>query len=317
MEMMRKLGIEIDEATITGLETWHPLSHEYPPSVAYVFTGLWNRITAPFKGSKSAGWAWNEHGPGESARFAPDQGRLAFATANAMASLTLDGVVTRVDPEDERGVETLGALILKSEQEGILEGEETIGMRALQLEEDVVHCRGVQRTQVSWLGLEMAWRQPLGRINRGGRREIPPDRPPTVLQRREERIDDSMMWEECISFITLLGPEHRRPVEAPDANLPEAPRKGVLKEWDQSKNRRANDRLGMDPDDYDLTRQRFAGLNLGDEKQSKMRTLSPPAGTQHRCPRAVERGEKQASMGAASRATTAEVEPANSERSDE
>ena len=58
-----------------------------------------------------------------------------FATANEMASFALDGIVARVDPEDDRVLDELGALILKSEQEGILEGDETLGIRALQLEE--------------------------------------------------------------------------------------------------------------------------------------------------------------------------------------
>ena len=174
LAMVRLMGVAMDETTVTGLETWHPLSQEFLPAVAYVFTGLWGRLTAPFKGSSLAGWAWNEHGPDESTTLAPDQSRLAFATANAMASLVLDGIVVRVDPEDYRALEKLGALVLKSEQERILEGDETLGMRALQLEEDEDPGKGLQRAHVSWLGLEMAWREPLGRIRRGGRREMPP-----------------------------------------------------------------------------------------------------------------------------------------------
>ena len=208
LAMMGMTGIAVDEATVTGLETWHPLGQEFSPSVAYVFTGLYGRLTAPFKGTISAGWAWNQHGLEESSKLVPDQARLAFATSNAMVTLTLDGIVTRVDPEDSRGLESLGALILKSEQEGILEGDETIGMPALQIEEEEDGIAQVQGPTVSWLGLEMAWRQPMGRIRRGGKREIPKGETTRVLQRHEEIIDDVWSWEESISCITLLGPEH-------------------------------------------------------------------------------------------------------------
>ena len=276
MHMMMRLGVKLDEATLTGLETWHPLSQEFAPSVAYVFTGLWGRLTAPFKGSTSSGWAWNEHHHNEDARLAPDQARLAFAMANAMASLTLDGVMARVDPEDERDLENLGALVLKYEQEGILEGEETIGMRALQLGGDESQEQGIQRCHVSWLGLEMAWREPLGRIGRGGRRELPLDGAPRPLRRYKERMEDLIAWEESVSFVTLLGPEHRKPIEGTVIRLPEPPERRVLKAWDESKNRQANERLGMDPDDTDLARQRFAGLCLGDGRKSQTRTSSLP-----------------------------------------
>ena len=272
LAMMDKVGI----ATVTGLETWHPLGHEFSPSIAYVFTGLWGRLTVPFKGSTSAGWAWNQHDPEESTRQAPDQVRLAFATANAMATLTLDGVVARVDPEDDRALEGLGALVLKSEQEGILEGDETIGMRGLQLEEARNSEATVQGPRVPWLGLEMAWREPMGRIRRGGRREIPMERTTTVLPRQKETIEDVWSWEESISFVTLLGPEPRRPIEALAFTLPAAPKKSVLKEWDVSKIRRANDQLGTDPDNLDLARQRFAGLNVTGKTESTTRTSSPP-----------------------------------------
>ena len=275
VQMMRWLGIELDEATLTGLETWHPLSREFSPSVAYVFSSLWGRITAPFKGEKSAGWAWNDHNHEEDGGLAPDQARLAFATANAMATLTLDGVVARVDPEDGRSLDRLGALVLKYEQEGILEGEETVGMRALQLDECEPQGK-VPRSAVAWLGIEMAWREPLGRIRRGGRRQLPPDDSPKPLRRHKESVEDTITWEESLSFVTLLGPQHRRPLEATEIKLPTAPDKGVLKAWDETKNRRANERLGMDPDDLDLARKRFAGLYLGDNRKSKTRTLSPP-----------------------------------------
>ena len=185
--MMKLVGVSVDETTLTGLETWHPLSQEFVPSVSHVFSSFYGRITAPFKGSMSAGWVWHKEDPGALEGLAPDQTRLAFATANAMASLTMDGIVTRVDPEDERPLTELGALLLKAEHEGILEGYETLAMRALQLEEEEGDAAAVQRARVSWLGLEMAWREPMGRIHQGGRRDLPSDPTPRVLERERER----------------------------------------------------------------------------------------------------------------------------------
>ena len=275
--MMKMVGVNIDETTITGLETWHTLGQEFAPSVAYVFSPLYGRITAPFKGSMSAGWVWHEPDPAAMVGLAPDQTRLAFATANAVASLTLDGIVARVDPEDGRALEELGALVLKSEHEGILEGHETLAMRALQIEEEDEHTARVQPAHVSWLGLEMAWREPMGRIRRGGMRELPADRTSRVLRRERECIEDAVTWEESISFVTLLGLEHQKPREASPVRLPEAPKKKILKDWDVLKIRRANERLGIDPDDLDLTRQRFAGLRVKDEGKPTTRIMSPPS----------------------------------------
>ena len=273
--MMKMVGIGMDETTSTGLETWHPLGQEFAPSVAYVFMGLYGRITALFKGSTMAGWTWHEDDPEVLNKLAPDQKRLAFAKANAMASLTLDGIVARVDPEDNRALEELGAMVLRSEHEGILEGYETLAMRALQLEEEDEHTAKIQGAHVSWLGLEMAWREPLGRIRQGGRREMPPDRTATAMQRGRESFDDLVSWEEAISFVTLLGPEHKRPVEAPELTLPEAPQRGILKDYEADKVRRANDRLGLDPDDADFARERFARLCVTGKGRSATRTMSP------------------------------------------
>ena len=50
----------------------------------------------------------------------------------------------------------------------------------------------------------------------------------------------------------------------------------ILKDWDVLKIRRANERLEIDPDDLDLTRQRFAGLRVKDEGKPTTRTMSPP-----------------------------------------
>ena len=278
LTMMKMVGVQIDETTLTGLETWHALGQEFVPSVAFVFSSLYGRITAPFKGSTTAGWVWHERDPAAMTSLAPDQTRLAFAAANAMASLTMDGIVARVDPEDNRDLSELGALVLRSEHEGILEGYETLAMRALQLDEEESDTCKVQRANVSWLGLEMAWREPLGRIRRGGRRELPPDKQATKIKRETERFDDLVSWEEAISFVTLLGPEHQRPVEAPELTLPKPPPKGILKPWEVHNVRRANDRLGLDPDDEDLARERFAGLCLNGEGRSASRTASPPPG---------------------------------------
>ena len=134
LKWMKMLGVELDEAAVTGLETWHTLAHEFCPSLVPVFGELWGRITAPFRGSISSRWAWNQHISEESVELAPDQARLAFVVGKAMSSLTLDRVVARIDPENGRPLDELGLLGLKSEREGILEAEETLGMRALQLE---------------------------------------------------------------------------------------------------------------------------------------------------------------------------------------
>ena len=278
MRWLESLGIEPDGATMTGLETWHALGQEFSPSVAHVFKELWGRITSPFRGTSSSGWAWNQHSKEESSELAPDQARLAFAIGNAMASLTLDGIAARIDPEDGRPLEELGALILRSEQEGILEAEETLGLRALRLGngEDGDEANGAEETlKVSWGNIQTAYQEPFGRIQRAGNEPIPEEQKVSVLHRQREVFNDLVSWEEAISFVTLLGPEHKRPIQVEECVLPEAPARGILRNSDPDNVRRANDRLGLDPDDLDYARERFAGLKVTEDVKHQ-RTRSPP-----------------------------------------
>ena len=249
---MKMIGIELDEASATGLETWHPLSREFCPSVAMVFGELWGHLTAPFRGTESSGWVWNYHTKEESAELAPDQARLAFAISNAMVTLTLDGVAARIDPEDARHLEEMGMLIVRSEQEGILESEETLGMRALRLEgeED-------PKLKITWGSVQTAYREPFGRLQRAGVSLIQESSAPSVLSRKKEVIEDLVAWEEAISFVTLLGPQHKRPVMTEEWVLPDPPKDSILKNRDQESVRRANERLGLDPDDLDYARERL------------------------------------------------------------
>ena len=278
VRQLQAVGISLDEATITGLETWHPLRQEFAPTVAYMFGELWGRITAPFKGSSSSGWAWNQHKCKESPELAPDQTRLAFAIGNSMASLTLDGVVARIDSEDPSPLKSLGLLVIQSEQEGILEADETIGMRALQLEagdkQDDRLSLKVGR-KVSWEHAWVAYREPFGHISKAGSEPIFFGEG-RVLESKKEVLDDLVAWEEAISFITLLGPEHKGPLRADGGLLPEPPARGILKSTDLEKNRRANERLGLDPDDVDFAAQRFAGLCVTETSRRATRTRSPP-----------------------------------------
>ena len=54
LRYMTRLGISLDEATLTGLETWHRLSQGFCPSVGLVFEHLWVRLAASFRGTSSS-----------------------------------------------------------------------------------------------------------------------------------------------------------------------------------------------------------------------------------------------------------------------
>ena len=280
LRWLEKIGVHLDEANVTGLETWHPLGQEFCPSVALVFPELWVRITAPFRGSLSSGWAWNHHSKDKSSDLAPDQARLAFAVGNALASLTMDGIVARIDPEDERPLKGLGALILVTEQEGILEGEETLAMRALRLgaEEGTASEAGPKPVLgVSWGNAQIACREPLGRIRKVGVEPIQEEDERRVLKRSPEVIEDLLTWEESLSCVTLLGPEHQRPIRPEGVVLPSPPRVGILRHQELDTIRRANERLGLDPDDLDYAKERFAQLRVTEDvKREFGRTPSPP-----------------------------------------
>ena len=99
LKYMARVGVSLDEATLTGLETWHMFSQNFCPAIELEFGHLWVRLTASFRGTSSSGWAWHQVKE-EVKELSADQARLAFALGNAMASLTLDGVVARIDPED-------------------------------------------------------------------------------------------------------------------------------------------------------------------------------------------------------------------------
>ena len=98
-----------------------------------------------------------------------------------------------------------------------------------------------------------------------------------MLIRKKEVIMDWLTWEESVSCITLLGPEHQKPVRGESFTLPEMPKTGILRQFDPEKLRRANDRLGLDPDNLDYARERFAGLRVTEgEKKDVGRMPSPP-----------------------------------------
>ena len=224
------------------------------------------------------GWTWHLTDNTKPKELTPDQTRLAFAIGNAMATLALDGIVARVDPEDVSPLKELGALVIKSEQEGILEGEETLVMRALRLEvrEENELDKAETEMNIKWSHMEVAYREPFGRIQRGEVTPIPDTPGQAVMMRREEIIGDLVTWEESLSFVTLLGPHHLRPHLTDDVKLPEPLSRGALKEFDAEGIRRANERLGVDPDDLDYTRDKFAGLRITDAGTEQNRTPSPP-----------------------------------------
>ena len=276
---LAKLRIIMDETAVTGLETWHRMGQGFCPCVEQEFAHIAARLTASFRGTASSGWTWHRSGKEELKELTPDQARLAFAIGNAMASLTLDGVVWRIDPEDTSSLRELGALVLKSEQEDILEGEETLGMRSLQLEPrggEAPSDPGAATLRVTWSNLQVAYREPFGRLRREGVTLIPEKQEVKVLERHEEIIDDIVTWEESLSCISLLGPQHQRPPIIEGFTLPEPMRGGILKVFDQNGIRRANERLGVDPDDLDFARERFAELRMTDDHGGNGRTPSPP-----------------------------------------
>ena len=273
------MGLKLDEVAVTSLETWHLLGRSFCPSVELVFPELWGRLTASFRGSTTSGWAWNHHKKEESPDLAPDQARLAFAISNALATLTLDGIVSRIDPEDPRPLAELGSVVLQAEQEGILEGEETLGLRALRLgAEDTCGEEGQDpRPRVMWSGVQVAYCEPLGRIRWAGIIPIREEEERLVLQRKKEVIMDIFTWEESISRVMLLGPEHQKPVMEENEELPEPPGSGILRNLAPDMVRRANERLGLDPDDLDFATERFADLRLNEPSRRQVgRTPSPP-----------------------------------------
>ena len=279
LEWMTRMGLTLDEASVTGLETWHLLSQAFCPSVELVFPELWGWLTASFRGSSTSGWTWH-HLPSEGCtELAPDQARLAFAVGNALATLTLDGIVARIDPEDRRPLGDLGSFILQTEQEGILEGEETLAMRALRLgAEDSAENSGAEELlRVKWGNAQVAYREPMGRIRKAGCLPIREEEIRPVLKRQREIIRDIFTWEEAISRVTLLGPEHEAPVVEDYGVLPPAPKAGILRNLAPESVRRANERLGLDPDDFDFVTERFADLRTS-EGTSRVtgRTPSPP-----------------------------------------
>ena len=277
---MTRMGLVLDEAAVTGLETWYLLGQGFCPSVALVMPELWGRLTASFRGSASYGWAWNQHKKEESSDLAPDQTCLAFAIGNALATLSLDGIVARIDPEDTRSFGELGSIILQSEQEGILEGEETLAMRALRLgteESGDDTYRDEAVLTVTWGNAQVAYREPLGRICRKETVSLRDEGERAVMTRKREVITDWLTWEESLSCITLLGPEHQKPMRGESITLPDRPAAGILRQFDPEKLRRANERLGLDPDDLDYARERFAGLKVTEGKKREVgRTPSPP-----------------------------------------
>ena len=230
LKWMERLGLGLDDLTVTGLETWHLLGQGFCPAVELVFPELWGRLTASFRGSATSGWAWNLHRKEESHELVPDQTRLAFAIGNALATLTLDGIVARVDPEDHRPLADLGSLVLHTEQEGILEGEETLGLRALRLgAEDSSGAEGLEAKQgVSWSDVQVAYREPLGRVRWAERIPVRDEEIRPVLKRKKEVIIDIFTWEESISRVMLLGPEHQGPDMEENEELPEPPGPGIL-----------------------------------------------------------------------------------------
>ena len=237
LRYMAKMGITLDEATITGLETWHVLDQSFCPAVALEFGHLWVRMTATFRGTTSSGWAWHKSDKEGMKELAPDQARLAFAIGNAMASLTLDGIVARIDPEDVTPLSELGAVVIRSEQEGILEGDETLGMRALRLEQqDELGLEPDEAgLKVGWDNLQVAYQEPFGRISKGQVSSIPEQQEARILERHEEVMTDLVKWEESISFITLLGPQHQRPTAFGEFRLPDAPEQGILRGFDRGR----------------------------------------------------------------------------------
>ena len=277
LRYMARLGIALDETTLTGLETWHMLDQGFCPAIGLELGHLWVRLTASFRGTSSSGWTWHNMGE-ENKELTPEQARLAFALGNSMASLALDGVVARIDPEDLSPLRSLGTLILKAEQEGILEGEETLGMRALRLEagDEAAEGAGEVRPMVRWSNLQKACREPFGRVGRIETAPIPEEQTARVMERHDEVIEDLVTWEEAIGFTTLLGPQHQRPVVTGNLQLPERAGKSILRGFELEAIRRANERLGLDPDDMDYARVRFPDLRTAYEVTSSNRTPSPP-----------------------------------------
>ena len=55
LRYMSRVGISLDEATLTGLETWHMLDQNFCPAIRLEFGHLWVRLTALFRGTSSSG----------------------------------------------------------------------------------------------------------------------------------------------------------------------------------------------------------------------------------------------------------------------
>ena len=146
-------------------------------------------------------------------------------------------------------------------------------MRALRLETGEEMAT---RPTVKWDSLQLACWEPFGRISREGTVQIPEQQQARVLVRQEEAIEDLVMWEESISFITLLGPQHRKPTLMEGFQLPGPPGKSILRDFDLEGIRRANERLGVNPDDMDYARERFPDLRTTGNVQKTNRTSSPP-----------------------------------------
>ena len=128
---MERMGLGLDEATVTGLETWHLLGQGFCPSVALVLPELWGRLTASFRGSTTSRWVWNQHKREESSDLAPDQTRLHLRLEMRVGIPHPQWDCGSHRPGGHETIGGFGSIILQSEQEGILEGEETLAMRAL------------------------------------------------------------------------------------------------------------------------------------------------------------------------------------------
>ncbi len=97
-----------------------------------------------------------------------------------------------------------------------------------------------------------------------------------ILKRRPKEIRDWAHWEESLSFVTLIGSEHVIPEHVSMQQVPDSLRTSILKPFALEKIRRVNDRIGLDPDDMDRDRKKFARLKTSDREICNHQTASPP-----------------------------------------
>ena len=288
VKLLRLVDIELDEAVLTGLGRWHAISDQFAPTVVSIFREWHTRLTAPFRGEITYGW--NDGKSGDKGQLAPEQARLAFALGNSMAFMALDGVVPSLDQEEPGDLSRLGKLVIEAEHTELLEAPELMVMENLRLDqEDASEEEGAQLDReaklkvepmkkcVSWGHLEQAVQEPLGRIYRcPWVYEVPEEHEQLLLRSRQEEIKDWSHWEESLSFLTLLGGEHVHPEHEVIQRPPDSDKESILKTFDEGKIRRANERLGRDPDDMDHGRKRFSRLDLRDKEICNNQTASPP-----------------------------------------